>query len=243
MSRKQGRFRIGTSGYQYKHWRERFYPADLPQKAWFNYYAEHFDTVEINNTFYNLPRPETFDAWKEAAPRGFEYVLKFSRYGSHVKRLKDPEQSVPPFLERAERLGTHAGPVLVQLPPRWKARPDRLEAFLKQSPGQVRWAFEFRDPDWLNDEVLGMLRKHGAALCVHDMLDDHPRELTAKWAYLRYHGEHYAGSYSNQFLSAEAKRIRSLLDDGHDVYAYFNNDQDAHAVHNAQTLKRYVPES
>lgn len=243
MSHKQGRLRIGTSGYQYRHWKERFYPADLPQKAWFGYYAEHFDTVEINNTFYNLPRAETFDAWEEAAPKDFEYVLKFSRYGSHVKRLKDPQQSIPSFIEMHERLGAHGGPVLVQLPPRWKARPDRLKAFLEQVPSKTRWTFEFRDPDWLNAEIYAVLREHHAALCIHDMLEDHPREMTAEWSYFRYHGDHYTGSYSTQFLTAEAKRIKALLSDGHDVYAYFNNDQDAHAAHNALALKRYVTES
>ncbi|WP_043528186.1 DUF72 domain-containing protein [Litchfieldella xinjiangensis] len=237
MSHKRGQLRVGTSGYQYKHWRGRFYPKDLPQTRWFDFYAEHFDTVEINNTFYNLPSAETFDAWKEAAPKGFEYVLKFSRYGSHIKRLKEPENSVNTFLEVAKRLGTHLGPVLVQLPPRWKARPDRLADFLETAPGKVRWAFEFRDAEWLNEEVFSVLREHGAALCIHDMLDEHPRTLTADWVYLRYHGEHYTGSYSSAFLRQEASRILDWLAEGRDVYAYFNNDQAGHAVHNAQALR------
>lgn len=241
-SRKQrsGRLRIGTSGYQYRHWKERFYPAELPQKEWFDYYAERFDTVEINNTFYNLPKSETFDNWRESSPEGFEYALKFSRYGSHIKRLKDPEQSIPTFLDVARRLEAHLGPVLVQLPPKWRPQSQRLEHFLAEAPSKIRWTFEFRDPLWLNDDVFGVLREHGVALCIHDMIEEHPREVTADWVYLRFHGEQYAGSYSSQFLTAEADRVAALLRDGYDVYAYFNNDEEAHAAHDALALKRYV---
>ncbi|EPC03117.1 hypothetical protein L861_22670 [Litchfieldella anticariensis FP35 = DSM 16096] len=237
---RTGRLRIGTSGYQYRHWKERFYPTDLPQKAWFDYYAERFDTVEINNTFYNLPKVETFDHWQQSAPEGFEYALKFSRYGTHIKRLKDPEQSIPTFMDVAQWLGNHLGSILVQLPPKWQPQPQCLERFLAKAPSRIRWAFEFRDPLWLNDEVFAVLREHGAALCIHDMIEEHPRELTADWTYLRFHGEQYAGSYSSQFLTAEANRIVALLEEGHDVYAYFNNDEEAHAAHNAQALKRYI---
>lgn len=238
--KKRGELRVGTSGYQYRHWKERFYPGELTQKEWFGYYAERFDTVEINNTFYNLPEAGTFDQWKEAAPAGFEYALKFSRYGSHMKRLKDPAQSLDKFIEVAQRLDGCLGPVLVQLPPRWKPRPERLDAFLAEAPSRYRWAIELRDPDWLNDEIYDVLRRHRAALCIHDMLENHPREYTADWTYLRYHGNHYSGSYSRQFLTAEAERIATLLTEGCDVYAYFNNDQEADAPRNALDLRRYV---
>ena len=239
-SRRRGRLRIGTSGYQYADWQGDFYPADLPQTAWFDHYAEHFDSVELNATFYHLPKAATVDAWRDAAPASFEYALKFSRYGSHIKRLKEPGQSIAHFLERAERLGGRLGPVLVQLPPNWRPRPDRLNAFLAEAPNRYRWTVEVRDPSWLNDEVFAVLREHGAALCLHDMLEDHPRELTTDWTYLRYHGDHYAGRYAYQFLTAEADRIADLLKEGHDVYAYFNNDEKAHAPRNALDLKRYV---
>lgn len=242
MPRSKGQLRIGTSGYQYKHWTERFYPADLRQKDWFGYYADHFDTVEINNTFYNLPGPETFDHWRETAPENFEYSLKFSRYGSHIKRMKDPDRTIPVFLQAAERLGSRLGPILVQLPPNWHRDPSRLDHFLAEAPDRHRWAVEVRDPDWLHDDVFEVLRSHQAALCIHDMIEDHPREITADWLYLRFHGEHYTGSYSNQYLTAEADRISHSLKEGLDVYAYFNNDEEAHAVYNAQTLTRYVNE-
>ena len=232
--------RIGTSGYQYRHWKGRFYPEDLPQKKWFQHYAGVFDTVEINNTFYRLPGPETFEQWRRLAPKGFEYAIKFSRYGSHIRRLRDADQTIERYLASARRLGRRLGPTLLQLPPRWRADPPRLDDFLSAAPRSLRWAVEFRDADWLRDEVFDILRRHGAALCIHDLLPRHPRELTAEWTYLRYHGEHYGGSYSRQFLVAEARRIAGLLDGGHAVYAYFNNDRDACAVRNALDLRRYV---
>ncbi|HSO07683.1 MAG TPA: DUF72 domain-containing protein [Pelomicrobium sp.] len=235
-----GTLRVGTSGYQYADWRSRFYPDDLPKKRWFAYYADHFDTVEINNTFYNLPEAGTFDDWREEAPRGFRYALKYSRYGSHMKRLKDPDQHVDTFVERAERLKSALGPVLVQLPPNFKADPGHLDEFLAAAPRRLRWVVEFRDPSWLDDAVYKVLENRGAALCIHDMLDDHPRRVTAKLVYLRFHGKNYGGSYSPQRLTAEAKRVRGWLGDGLDVWAYFNNDKGGHAVHNAQELRRYA---
>jgi uncharacterized protein YecE (DUF72 family) len=234
--------RVGTSGYQYRHWRGRFYPRGLPQRAWFEHYASVFDSVEINNTFYRLPEPETFDHWREAAPPGFRYALKFSRYGSHLKRLLSPEATIPAFLERAERLRSFLGPVLVQLPPHWNADVPRLDDFLAAAPRRVRWAVELRDPSWLCDATFEVLDAHGVALCVHDLLPDHPRPLTADWTYLRFHGTGpgYRGGYSPQKLSAEARRIDGLLARGVDVWAYFNNDVGGHAPRDALALRRYV---
>lgn len=232
--------RIGTSGYEYAHWKERFYPAALPHKQWFRYYAGVFDTVEINNTFYRLPKPEVFAQWGRQAPPGFEYAIKFSRYGSHLKRLRDGEQTIARYLDAARRLGRRLGPTLLQLPPRWRADASRLDEFLSAAPRSMRWAVEFRDADWLNETVFDVLRRHRAALCIHDLLPDHPRLLTADWTYLRYHGQHYGGSYPAQFLTAEARRITALLDEGHAVYAYFNNDAEGWAVRNALDLRRYI---
>jgi uncharacterized protein YecE (DUF72 family) len=236
----QGRVRIGTSGYQYKHWKGLFYPAELAQKQWFAYYAKQFDTVEINNTFYRLPSAETFDAWRDQAPPGFLFVLKFSRYGSHLKRLKDPHATIKLFLERATHLHDLLGPVLVQLPPNWRVDAERLGSFLKAAPRSVRWAVEFRDPSWLCEEIFTLLKNHNAALCIHDMITDHPRRVTADWVYLRYHGQHYSGSYTSAQLRSEAKWIRQQLSQAKDVYAYFNNDAQGHAVTNAADLKRYL---
>lgn len=239
MASKRGALRIGTSGYQYDHWRRVFYPEEIPRKRWFHHYAQHFDTVEINNTFYHLPEVSTFVTWRQEAPVGFCYALKFSRYGSHLKRLKDPSEPIERFLARAEQLDTFLGPILVQHPPRWNVNAERLAAFLESVPKTHRWAIELRDPRWLCEEIFAILEEHHAALCIHDMIGDHPRRITSDWVYLRFHGDHYSGSYSHQFLSAEAQRIREYRSRGLDVFAYFNNDQNGYAVKNAVDLKRY----
>ena len=235
-----GRLRIGTSGYQYDHWRRRFYPRELPKRRWFEHYARHFDTVEMNGTFYQLPAARTFDAWREEAPRGFCYALKYSRYGSHMKRLKDPRRHVGVFLKRAERLKAALGPILVQLPPQFQADAERLDAFLSAAARRHRWVLEFRHASWLDERIYSVLERHGAALCIHDLLPGHPLRITAPFVYLRFHGKAYSGSYSPQRLTAEAARIRGWLRAGRDVYVYFNNDRDGHAVRNALDLKRYL---
>ncbi|GIW42156.1 MAG: hypothetical protein KatS3mg076_2733 [Candidatus Binatia bacterium] len=242
MSRlREGRFRCGTSGYQYPHWRGVFYPADLPPSKWFSHYARVFDTVEINNTFYRLPPAEVFERWRAAAPPGFLYALKFSRFGTHVKRLRDPAPVLENFLDRASRLEEHLGPILVQLPPNWKARPERLEGFFEAAAGApVRWVVEFRDPSWLSEEVFRILERHGAALCIHDLLEDHPRRRTADWVYLRYHGVNYGGRYGPARLAREAAEIVEWLRAGIDVFAYFNNDREGWAVKDARDLRRFV---
>jgi uncharacterized protein YecE (DUF72 family) len=233
--------RIGTSGYQCDHWKGLFYPADLRRGDWFRYNAGRFDTVEINNTCYNLPGPDAFDRWHEQAPPGFLFVLKFSRYGSHLKKLLDPEDSIARFLEQADRLRSLFGPILVQSPPGWRVNVDRLAQFLAAAPADHRWAVEFRDASWLCPEVYSVLRSHNAAICVHDLINNRPRPKTADWVYLRFHGDrHHAGNYTTRQLSEEASRIRSDLARGMDVFAYFNNDVHGHAVKNAATLRELV---
>lgn len=239
-----GEWRVGTSGYQYRHWRERFYPGKLPQARWFEYYARHFDTVEINNTFYHVPPAEVFARWRDATPAGFRYALKYSRFGSHMKHLKDPADHLAYFLERVEPLGPALGPILLQLPPRWRIDVARLDDFLAAAPRRHRWAVELREPSWLHEEVYAVLRARRAALCLHDLLPGLPRLLTTGWTYLRFHGPEdgrkYARRYSPQALSATARRVRAWRADGIDVYAYFNNDHAAYAVENARMLRRYV---
>jgi uncharacterized protein YecE (DUF72 family) len=235
----RGRARIGTSGYQYDHWRGVFYPGELPRQRWFEHYARHFDVVEINTTFYGLPSAATFEAWRDAAPDGFLYALKFSRYGSHMKCLKSPAAAIGKFMRPASRLKDHLGPILVQLKPHWAVDVGRLRGFLERTDG-TRWAVEFRDRTWLCAEVFDLLREHNAALCIHDMLDDHPYEITADWVYLRFHGDHYHDGYSRGFLAAQADRIAGHLAVGLDVFAFFNNDAEGQAVRNALDLKAYV---
>ncbi len=243
MSRESGRLRIGTSGYQYDHWSGIFYPENIRKREWFIYYAQHFDTVEINNTFYHLPKAKTFQRWHDQAPPGFCYTLKFSRYGSHLKKLKESKQSIGQFMERAAHLGRFLGPILVQLPPRWKANPSRLADFLAAAPSDQRWAVEFRDPSWLCDEIYEILRAYDAALCIHDLIEDHPRVLTADWVYLRYHGAGDGGEYTAAYLSRQAGAIQDYLSSGLDVFAYFNNDAEGYAVGNAGDLRRRVQRS
>jgi uncharacterized protein YecE (DUF72 family) len=179
---------------------------------------------------------------RQAAPEDFLYTLKFSRYGTHLKHLKDPQDTIGLFVERAGRLREHLGPILVQLRPNWRVNLERLEAFLAAATPQQRWAVEFRDQTWLCEEVYSVLRSYGAALCIHDMIDSHPRVITSDWVYLRFHGANTWGNYSHQALTAQARCIKEYLGDGLDVFAYFNNDAEGYAVSNAGDLKRYVLE-
>ena len=241
MMSKMGRLHVGTSGWRYKHWRPVFYPEQLAQERWLDFYAEHFDAVEVNNTFYRLPQAETFDSWRQRAPEGFLYVLKFSRYGTHIKRLAQPQDSLGTFLERANRLGSLLGPILVQLPPKMEMNLDRLREFLAAAPSDHRWALEFRNPGWLCEPVYEILRQHNAALCIHDLLEDHPRVLTADWVYLRFHGDrNHAGNYSAEHLAQWARFARKQLRANLDVFAFFNNDVGGFAVKNAQDLKEMI---
>lgn len=234
-----GRLRTGTSGYQYPHWRDVVYPAGLAKADWFRWYCTHFNTVEINNTFYRLPDKTVFQRWSRVAPDDFLYALKFSQYGSHRKKLASPEETIGLFTAAASELGDRLGPVLVQLPPHWRCNLERLRYFLECWPSSVRVAVEFRDASWLNDEVFACLADAGAALCIHDMIENHPRVVTTDWVYLRYHGGDYTGRYTPQALTAQARLIHAWLENG-DVFAYFNNDYAGHAFHNALQLKRYV---
>ncbi len=228
---------IGTSGYQYNHWKGVFYPDDMPEEKWFQYYIRHFDTVEINNTFYNLPSKNTFRRWRGAAPAGFTYVVKYSRYGSHLKKLKDPHAHASRFMDRASCLGETLGAILVQLPPKWKRNTERLDEFLNAAPADVRWVVEFRDESWLCDEVYRALRDHNATLCIHDMIPDHAHEVTSDLVYLRFHGKGYGGSYTEEQLQEAAARIMKHVEQDRSVFAYFNNDAEGWAVRNALRLK------
>ncbi len=237
MGKAAAKIYIGTSGYQYTHWKGDFYPKELPVSKWFEHYSKFFDTVEINNTFYRMASAETFEGWRKAAPQGFCYVIKYSKYGSHNKKLKDPEGHVNYFLDRAVHLKETLGPILVQLPPNWKRNYKRLDDFLKETPKDLRWAVEIRDPDWFSDEFYELLRKHKASLVFHDMIKNHPREITADWIYMRFHGENYSGSYTEKELDKIAEEITEYKEGGKDVFVYFNNDLGGHAIRNALTLK------
>jgi uncharacterized protein YecE (DUF72 family) len=235
--------RIGCSGWIYPHWRGLFYPEKLPVKRWFAFYAETFDTVEINNSFYRLPKAETFDTWREQAPPGFRYAVKANRFLTQAKKLKDCaeplERMMPPF----RHLGETLGPVLYQLPPRFRLNLERLESFLAIAPKDVINVFEFREPSWYTDEVFELLDSHGASFCAHDM----PGSASPRWAvghaaYVRFHGglSKYYGRYPDERLLGWADWIAEQARSGREVWAYFNNDPEAHAIADAQTLRAMV---
>jgi len=243
----QGRVsaRVGCSGWQYKHWRGNFYPATLPQKAWLDYYVQQFDTVEINNTFYRLPEASSFQEWRRRAPRRFEYAVKASRFLTHMKKLKDPDEPIARFFDRARHLERAFGPVLFQLPPRWPVNLGRLDTFLAALPRRHRYAIEFREPSWYADEVLRLLESRGVVLCLHDMPgSESGRLVTGRFVYVRFHGSHggqkYGGTYSDQMLESWAEWLANCLREGLPVYAYFNNDARGYAPKDAVRLREKI---
>ena len=237
----RGRARIGCSGWEYKHWRGNFYPADLPRTRWFEHYASTFDTVEINNSFYRLPERATFAAWRRRAPAGFEFAVKASRFLTHMKKLKDPEEPIDRLFTRMRALGRHLGPVLYQLPPGWKVNVDRFRHFVHVLPRRVRHVVEFRDPSWYDRQICDLIEERGMTLCLHDM----PGSATARrpvgpFVYVRFHGatSKYGGGYPDERLRDWANWLNARRDEGCDVYAYFNNDVGGHAPRDAMTLRR-----
>lgn len=245
---RPGRVLIGTSGYVYPHWRQRFYPRKVPARAWLGFYARHFDTVELNNPFYRLPQARTFRAWREAVPEGFIFAVKASRFLTHLKRLKDPAAPLALFLHRVQALEATLGPVLFQLPGHFQVNLERLEGFLRVLGRQrrvegLRAVLEVRHPSWLDPRVFDRLRDANVALCLADWTQLAVEEpLTANFVYVRRHGSgrRYGGSYPEATLRAEARRVRGWRADGRDVYVYFNNDALGHAVRNALRLADLV---
>jgi uncharacterized protein YecE (DUF72 family) len=234
--------RIGTSGWHYKHWIGRYYPADIKPSNMLAHYVRDFDSVELNNTFYRLPQESALDTWRKSAPPGFVYAVKGSRFITHMLKLKDPQQALANFMERAERLRSKLGPILWQLPPHWNVNLERLEEFLRLLPRKHRYAFELRHESWLNEDVYAILRRYNAAFCIYELAGHQtPFEITADWTYVRLHGPtafKYQGSYSAEQLAAWAARIAAWKKTLKAIYVYFDNDDSAHAVANALTLER-----
>jgi uncharacterized protein YecE (DUF72 family) len=231
---------VGTSGWHYKQWIGDFYPPRFPPAKMLAYYAHQFHTVEINSSFYRLPEEKTFDQWRKIVPSRFVFAVKASRFLTHIKRLKDPEDSIKLFFARAKHLGPHLGPILFQLPPRWKADIGRLTTFLELLPPKHKYVVEFRDDSWYAREILELLGRHNVALCLHDWHSaDWARELTANFSYIRFHGTNgkYAGNYPDQLLLRWVEQIQSWQDEVSEVFAYFNNDIGGHAIRNAQSLR------
>jgi uncharacterized protein YecE (DUF72 family) len=244
--RQPGQVHVGTSGWVYPHWRGVFYPPRLRVADWFPFYARHFDTVEVNNTFYRLPTAAAVSAWKEQAPPGFLYAVKASRFLTHRKKLKDAEEPLGTFLGVARPLGERLGPLLYQLPPRWRCDLPRLRHFIGLLPRELTHVFEFRDPSWCNEEVRALLSEAGMGYCIHDMPGFAcPDWVTARTAYVRFHGpgeQRYAGRYDRARLRDWAGKIDGYRKAGHDVFVYFNNDAGGHAVTNADELREELGE-
>jgi uncharacterized protein YecE (DUF72 family) len=238
--------RVGTSGWQYKHWRARFYPAKCPTTRWLEHFAERFATVEVNNTFYRLPKPETFADWAARVPGDFTMAIKASNYLTHYRRLREPTEPVERLLAHAGRLESHLAVVLLQLPPDLKAAPDRLDETLRAFSGRVRVAVEPRHDSWWCDEVRSVLTDHGAALCLADrgsrMIT--PEWRTADWCYVRFHFglAQPPSCYGPTALRSWATRLRDLHGAGIDGYVYFNNDGHGCALRDAAVFARFARE-
>lgn len=235
--------RIGTSGWHYKHWRERYYPVSVSPQEYLEFYARDFDSVEINNSFYRLPNEHVVDQWCLSTPADFGFAVKGSRYITHNKKLTDSKNALLKFMQIVSRLGKKLGPILFQLPPHWHCNLERLNAFLYALPSGQRFSFEFRDPTWHTPEVYRSLRHYNAALCLFDLAGfQTPVELTADFVYVRLHGPtgKYQGKYSPTALKEWAKRLERWSPRLAAAYVYFDNDEAAQAVMNAKELKRLM---
>jgi uncharacterized protein YecE (DUF72 family) len=231
--------RIGTSGWTYKHWKGNLYPENLPQRRWLEYYTQHFATVELNASFYHIPKDSTARGWAERTPSDFRFSVKVSRLITHVHKLKGCEETVEWFFREIEPLRQKVAAFLFQLPPSFLPQPERLESFISLLPRTNRYVFELRNPDGYSGVIPKLLERFAVAFCIHDLHGiQTPHLVTSSLVYIRFHGTggRYSGSYSDAELERWASRIRSWSDEGRDVLAYFNNDIGGFAVRNARTL-------
>lgn len=236
---------IGTSGWNYKHWsNDEFYPKGLKASEWLRFFAHHFDTVEINNSFYRLPSEEAFQSWRTHVPTTFSFAIKASRFLTHIRRLREPEDPLDLFFSRALHLEERLGPVLFQLPPQFKINLPRLETFLFALKKHIRkhrlrCVIEFRDATWLVPSVFELLRAHRVALCFADWRDILvTKPVTTDFVYVRRHyGPAKGGNYPKKNLDRDVEQIRVWLKKGLDVYVYFNNDMGGHAIRNAKYVQ------
>jgi uncharacterized protein YecE (DUF72 family) len=232
-----GDIRIGCSGWSYPHWRSVFYPEKLPARDHFAFYAQHFNTVELNNSFYRQPTRERFMAWGEQATPGFVFAVKGSRYVTHIKRLAVEPKSVELVVDAARSLGDKLGPILFQLQANFSMDLRRLERFVAMLPVDARFTMEFRHDSWLVPAVFDVLRAHRIALCI----PDHPKmpksfEITSDFTYIRMHQPSSGLGYGEQALQPWAQRLLEWSVQNLDVFVYFNNDMDGHAIKDARTL-------
>ncbi|MBD0333252.1 MAG: DUF72 domain-containing protein [Chitinophagaceae bacterium] len=237
------KYHIGTSGWSYPHWKEIFYPIDLPATQWLTFYAKTFDITEINTSFYHLPKHQTVLNWAAKVPKGFKFCPKISRYLTHMKKLKDPEESLENFFEVFESIVRVLGPVLVQLPPSLKFNYDRTEYFYKLLKKQYRkyeFVMEVRHNTWLHDDSLNLMSKYNIGLVISQSGNVFPYSemVTAKNVYVRFHGPGYlyASEYSEEMLNDFATKFKKWIKRGHVIWAFFNNDVHGYAFRDAQRL-------
>jgi uncharacterized protein YecE (DUF72 family) len=234
---------IGTSGWHYKHWVGTFYPPRTAASKMFAFYCEHFDTVELNNSFYCLPKPAGLDRWHDSSPTNFCFAAKGSRFITHMKKLKDPEPALEKYFHAIERLREKLGPILFQLPPGWEFDVERLDTFLKALPNHHRYAFEFRNETWNNPAANDLLAQYKVAYCIFDLAGyQSPMQITTDITYVRLHGPggKYQGSYSDKALRRWAKQIEAWSRTLKAIYVYFDNDDSGYAAHNALRLKELL---
>jgi len=234
---------IGTSGWFYEHWWGRFYPEGLKKQDFLKYYTKYFNTVELNSSFYHLPKETTVEGWHKKVPKDFIYAPKASRVITHYQKLADSKESLNLFLSRVKILKEKLGPVLYQLPPYLKKDTKLLKNFIKLLPKKLRHTIEFRNTTWLQKDVFKILKDNNIAFCIISL----PKfpivlETTADFTYLRLHGEEgkYSSSYTNRQLKGWSKNIKNFLKQKLDIYVYFNNDANAYAVNNALQLKKLI---
>jgi uncharacterized protein YecE (DUF72 family) len=231
---------IGTSGFHYKHWVGNFYPPRLPAARMLEHYLQHFDTVELNNTFYQLPKEKSLASWRDSTPPHFHFAVKGSRFITHMKKLRNAEEGLERFLGAVTVLEPKLGPILFQLPPHWEVNAERLSEFLQILPPYLRSVFEFRNPTWNTPVIYDLLSRHNAAYCVFDLAGYlSPVEVTADFAYLRLHGPggKYQGSYDDEALGRWADTITAWRRKLSAVYVYFDNDDSGYAPKDALRLK------
>ncbi|MFB3925651.1 MAG: DUF72 domain-containing protein [Syntrophales bacterium] len=234
---------IGTSGWHYDHWRGPFYPEALSRQNYLDYYADHFHTLEINNSFYQMPQEKTLVQWRNAVPPSFIFSIKASRYITHIKKLKDGKQILGPFMKKVELLREKTGPILFQLPPQWRFNPERLSSFLNALSKECRYVFEFRDSSWFCKKTYDILTQHNAAFCIYNVANrTTPKEITADFTYVRLHGPKGAnqGCYDIETLSAWADTFISWRNEGKEIFCYFDNDEAGYAARNAVQMRDLI---
>jgi uncharacterized protein YecE (DUF72 family) len=234
---------IGTSGWSYKSWRGPFFPKEVKIKDHLRYYASQFSTTELNGVFYRTPTVEAVRGWREQTPADFVFAWKASKFITHWKRLTNSENSIELMVSRLKILSPKSGPVLFQLPPRFKANRERLASFLKLLPKCWPYAFEFRDPSWYEDDILDLLRDNDISLCLSDHHDaPSPWEVTARHVYVRGHGPGgtYKDHYPDKTLRAWARDIAKWKRQRRTVFVYFDNDQKSAAPKDAQRLLELI---